>query len=95
MFKHDFKGTGNMTTFCEESNKLFAALNNISFIMPSGYSGVEPTVKVEEGRIVFDFGNALIFTLNNVVWNLTGDATFNSYSADVSNGKLTINVDAD
>ena len=84
-----------MTGFCEESNKLFAALNNITFKMPTGYSGIEPKAWVENGRIVFDFGQALIFTLNNVQWDLTGSATFNSNSAQVVNGQLVISVDAD
>lgn len=95
MFREDYKGTGNMKRFCEESNKLFAALNNVVFLMPSGYAGVEPSVTIEDARIVFDMGNALIFTLNNVQWNLTGSATFNSYSAEVINGQLVISVDAD
>ena len=95
MFRDDFKGTGSMKGFCEESNKLFSALNNVEFQMPPGYSGAEPTVKVYEDRIVFDFGEALIFTINNIEWNLTGTATYNSYSANVFNGKLYINVDAD
>ena len=94
-FRSDYVGTGNMKTFCEESNKLFTALNNIVFIMPQGYNGTEPTASVQEGRVIFDFGSALIFTLNNVAWNLTGSATFNSYSVEVQNGQLVISVDAD
>ena len=84
-----------MRGFCEETNKLFAAMNNVVFIMPTGYAGVEPSIKFEDGQIAFDFGNALIFTLNNVQWDLTGSATFNSYSAEVVNGQLVISVDAD
>ena len=83
-FRTDFKGTGNMTRFCEESNKLFAALNNFVFIMPSGYSGVEPTARVEEGRVVIDMGQALVFTLNNVVFD---NGAGNVY---VSNGQLHV-----
>jgi hypothetical protein len=93
--RSNFIGTGNMEEFCNETNKLFSAINNIQFQMPTGYAGVEPTVQVFDDRIVFDFGNALIFTLNNVVWNLTGSATFNSNTVGVSNGVLVINVDAD
>lgn len=95
MLKDDFKGTGNMKRFCEESNKLFSALNNIQFKMPTGYVGIAPTARVEDARIVLDMGQALIFTLNNVEWDLTGSATFNSYSAQVVNGQLVISVDAD
>ena len=94
-FRTNFEGTGNMEEFCEESNLLFSALNNIEFQMPSGYSGIQPSARVENNRIVFDFGQALIFTLNNVQWNLTGSATFTSYTASVQNGQLVINVDAD
>lgn len=94
-FRTDFQGTGNMEGFCEESNKLFAALNNVVFQMPSGYSGIEPTMRVEAGRIVFDFGECLVFTLNNVSWSLTGSANFISNSVEVVNGQLVISVVAD
>lgn len=86
-FRQDFIGTGNMERFCEESNKLFAALNNIVFLMPSGYEGVEPSIRIEEGRIIFDFGQAQIFTLNNVNWvSGSGDVY-------ISNGQLNIDPD--
>ena len=94
-FKSDFIGTGNMERFCAESNRLFAAISNIQFIMPSGYSGVEPTAQFEDGRIVFDFGEALIFTTNNIVWNFSGSASVTGYNAAVQNGKLHINVNAE
>ena len=94
-YKDDFKGTGNMKKFCDESNKLFSAMNNTDFIMPAGYSGISPSVRFEDNRIVFDFGQALVFTLNNVAWDLIGSATFNSTSATVINGQLVISVDAD
>ena len=93
--KDNFVGKGSMETFCNETNKLFKAVNNPKFIMPSGYSGAEPTLRIEGERLAFDFGEALIFTLNNVQWNLTGSATFNSYSVSVVNGQLVISVDAD
>jgi len=83
-FRVNFKGTGNMEKFCVESNRLFAAINNASFIMPSGYSGIEPSMRVEGGKLVFDFGDALIFTLNNVVWDNGAGAV------SVSNGQLHI-----
>jgi hypothetical protein len=94
MFKSDFIGTGNMAEFCAEANMLFSALNNIRFIMPSSYDGIEPHVEIKKDSIVFDFGQALIFTLNNVEWNFTGDADIGSYSASVVSGKLVINVEA-
>lgn len=94
-FRTDFKGTGNMKKFCEETNDLFAAINNIKFIMPFRYVGIPPSARAEKDRILFDFGEALIFTMNNVIFNLTGSATFNSYSAEVTNGQLVISVDAD
>ena len=84
IFRTDYEGTGNMTEFCKESNRLFAALNNVVFLMPSGYAGIEPSMRVEEGRIVFDFGSALIFTLSNVVWDNGGG------TVGVVNGQLHI-----
>ena len=95
MFKDDFKGTGPMRSFCEEANRLFAAMNNIDIVMPSGYSGPEPTLEFREGRLVFDFGSALIFTTDNVDWNLTGTAYYKSNSVTVTNGQLVIDVEAD
>jgi hypothetical protein len=93
--KDDFVGTGPMINFCKEANALFSAVNNISFTLPSGYEGIEPRVYLEESRLVFDFGDALIFTLNNVVWNLTGSASFSSYTATVISGRLVISVNAE
>jgi len=92
--KDKFVGTGSMKGFVKESNKLFSSLNNIEFILPTGYSGIEPTIRLEEDGLVFDFGDALIFTLNNVGWKLTGDATFVSNKVEVVNGKLVISVKA-
>ena len=92
--KDNFVGSGNMESFCDETNKLFSAVNNPTFIMPTGYSGVEPTLEIKDDSLVFDFGDALIFTLENVSWRLTGSATFTSRSASVSNGKLQISVNA-
>ena len=96
MFKDDFKGTGNMRSFCDEANKLFAAMNNIDIVMPPEYSGPEPTLEFREGRLVFDFGSALIFTTENIDWDLTGDAgiSFDTYTADVVDGQLEITVEA-
>lgn len=93
-----FVGTGSMTEFVDETNKLFSAVNNMSIIVPNGYVGIEPTAYLEDGKIVFDFGDALIFTLNNVVWNFSGtsfvdpDKVTVSYSASVESGKLVISV---
>ncbi len=93
--KDTFNGTGSMKKFADETNKLFSAINNISFIMPSGYGGVEPTVELKDGKLVFDFGNMLIFTLDNVSWKFTGSASINSNKVQVVNGQLVISVDAD
>jgi hypothetical protein len=100
--RDNFEGTGSMVEFVKETNTLFSAVNNIKFIMPSGYLGVEPTVKVEPNSITFDFGQALIFTLNNVVWNFSGtgftepnNVVISSRTATVVNGKLTLSVVVD
>jgi len=95
MFKEDFKGTGSLKDFVDEANKLFSAANNIKVTMPVNYSGAEPTMAYDGTSLVFDMGDALIFTLNNVVWNLTGTADFVSHSVEVVNGQLVINVEAD
>ena len=94
MFKDDFEGTGNLKKFCDETNKLFSAINNIVFTMPSEYAGVEPSVTIEKDRIVFDFGSCLVFTLSNVQWHLKGTADFSSYEVSVTDGKLHIYVTA-
>jgi hypothetical protein len=73
-----------MEGFCVETNKLFAAMNNIQFHMPVGYAGIEPSMRIENGRMIFDFGDALIFTLNNVVWDNGGGSVY------VSGGQLHI-----
>lgn len=93
-----FAGTGSMVGFVEETNKLFSAINNMKIIVPNGYAGIEPTAYLEKGKIVFDFGEALIFTLNNVVWSFSGTSftapakVTVSYSASVESGKLVIRV---
>jgi len=96
MLKDSFKGTGTLKKFVDESNSAFSALNDIKVYMPQGYAGAEPTMQLsgDNKSIVFDMGDALIFTLNNVVWNFTGSADIDTMSAEVLNGKLVINVEA-
>ncbi len=94
-FKDDFVGTGSLKVFCEEADNLFSALNNIYVKVPKGYDGIAPILIVEDVRMVFDFGDALIFTLNNVSWNLTGTAAFTSSNAEVVDGQLLISVNAE
>jgi hypothetical protein len=90
--KSDFIGKGSMKEFVEESNAAFSSLSNVSFTMPDGYSGIEPTVYIKDGRLTFDFGQSLIFTLNNVVWNVSGSADVPTKTADVDDGKLNLTV---
>lgn len=98
MLKDDYEGSGSMEDFVADSNKVFSSINNAEVIVPQGYAGIEPTVSIQgeddDLSLVFDFGDALIFTLNNVVWNLTGTAAFVSNSVSVVNGRLMINVEA-
>jgi hypothetical protein len=93
-FIDTFEGRGTMVPFVDQVNEISRCMNNISVIMPTGYSGEEPTLTFKDGALVFDFGQALVFTLNNVKWVLTGSADFVSYSAQVENGKLVIRVHA-
>ena len=94
--RDDFEGTGSFVRFVQECNKLFASLNNIRVFMPKGYKGVEPTLKLngDDRGLTFDMGEALIFTLNNVEWNFSGDADIDDFSVRVEKGKLVINVEA-
>ena len=97
--KSDFKGTGTMVEFVDESNKMFSALTNARVIVPTGYSGQEPTLRIDEtgaenASLVLDMGEALVFTLNNIEWEFFGDAAITSKGAYVRNGKLHIQVTA-
>lgn len=94
VFKDDFEGTGSMEKFVEASNLMFGALNNITFLMPPGYAGQEPSITFKPGGLEFDMGEMLIFTLNNVEWNLNGTAAFVSNTVEVIGGKLVISVEA-
>ena len=97
-FNTDFIGTGTMKKFVAECVKAFSAMNDIKIIMPPNYSGAEPELKIENDdentKLVFDMAEALVFTLNNVQWNLSGSASFDSYSVEVVGGQLIINVSA-
>jgi hypothetical protein len=93
-FKDDWEGTGSMESFVSASNRLFSAMNNIKILLPPDYGGIEPTFTFKPDALEFDFGDMLIFALNNVEWNLTGDADFVSNTVEVINGKLVISVEA-
>lgn len=92
MFKDDFKGTGSMKRFVDESNSIFRAFNNPTTIMPSGYSGGAPRLYVKAGEgggtsLVLDMSEAAIFNPSDVRWiNGTG-------SISVEAGICTITVD--
>ena len=92
-FKSDFVGKGSMKTFVDELNKLMTAMNNISVTVPNGYQGQPPKLAFQNGSLVFDFGDALIFTEKGVDWSFTGDGTVNNYSATPENGRLKIAFD--
>jgi len=94
--RDNFKGTGTFVQFVNECNKLFAALSNIRVFMPKGYKGIEPTLKLngDNRGLTFDMGEALVFTLNNVEWNFSGDADIDDYSVEVDDGQLIISVEA-
>lgn len=93
-FNERYTGTGSMQKFVGEVVKLFRAMNNITILMPTGYQGNEPTLEFQEGKLIFDMGETLVFTERGIEWNFSGDATINSNEAIVENGKLSLNVDA-
>ena len=79
---------------------LFHALNNAGVEMPSGYSGKTPELSIQEGNLVLDMKDAQVFSPVNVKWSLTDNSSsprsvsFDSFSATVANGTLTIKVAA-
>ena len=93
-FKTDFKGTGSMKEFVSENVLLLEAMNNIKVIMPPYYQGAPPTLSFDGASLVLDFGDALIFSLQNVEWVFPGIAEIVSNEADVAGGKEVITVDA-
>ncbi len=94
-WKEDFKGTGPLKPLVDQVNEVFETFNNIEIKMPKSYSGPAPTLVFDrDGKLVFDFQEALIFTLRNVRWKLTGGVSYNSYSVKVVDGKLVISVSA-
>jgi hypothetical protein len=94
-----FEGTGSFAEFVENVVDFFKAINNASVEVPSGYSGAEPTLRLEDGKsgpqLVLDMAEALVFTLNNVQWELVGSAAFVDWKVSVQNGKLVVYVHAD
>lgn len=95
IFKNNFIGTGSMKPFVDQYNELMTALNNISVVVPAGYAGNPPTLSFSGERFVFDFQDALIFTLNNIDFNLQGNVNYISATANVVAGRLQINVFAE
>lgn len=95
--KDDFEGTGPMEEFAQETNKVFGALNEMIVIMPTGYEGETPTLRLRKGdtQIVLDMKDALVYTIDNVDWNLLGTAFYKSNTIEVIDGRLTITVLAD
>lgn len=93
-FQTSFSGTGSMKDFVFENVRLLEAMNNITVLMPSGYDGAPVTLQFDGSSLVFDFGDALVFTLSNVEWEFPGIAEIVSNEADVVDGKLEITVDA-
>lgn len=89
MFKDNWDGTGSMDEFVREANRLFKMMNNIKVIVPSDYSGTEPTLRFEGGKMIFEMNDALIFNYENLISYRT--AGFEWFSlASVYQGRLTI-----
>ena len=89
-----------MEDFVNECNALFSALNNALVEMPSGYSGNVPVLRIESGALVLDMKDANVFSTSKINWVLEDKSTsprvvnFDTYSASVTNGYLTIRVGA-
>jgi hypothetical protein len=94
-WKENFKGTGPLKPLTDQCNELFEMLNNIEIIMPKSYSGFKPTLTFDkDGKLVFDFQEALIFTLRNVKWVTSGNATVSNKIVSVEDGQLVISFSA-
>ena len=97
-FKTDFNGTGSMKEFVDAMVLLLEAMNNIKVEMPPYYAGAPVTVKFEGSSLVFDFGDALIFSLQNVEWIFpSATAVIVENTAEVIGGQevLTVNAEPD
>ena len=94
VFQTGFSGTGSMKDFVLEVIRLLEAMNNIVVTMPPNYSGNPVTLEFEGTSLVFNFGDALVFTLENIEWEFPGIAEIVSNEAEVVDGKLEITVDA-
>ena len=93
-FKTDFKGTGSMEEFVKEMSLLLESMNNIKVQMPPYYAGAVPTLAFDGASLVFDMGEALIFSLENTEWSFISETTEPvSYEANVEGGKLALTVD--
>jgi len=93
-FKTDFKGTGTMKDFVSENVLLLEAMNNIKVTMPPYYSGAPVALRFDGSSLLLDFGDALVFSLQNVEWEFPGIAEIVSNTAEVTGGKQLITVDA-
>jgi len=94
-WKEDFKGTGPLKPLVDQVNEVFETFNNIEIKMPKSYEGPAPTLTFDrDGKLIFDFQEALIFTLRNVDWSYTGNATVSNFRIYVSDGKLKIRFSA-
>jgi len=91
-WKDDFKGLGSMKKLVDQHNEMMKHLNNIEVLMPPHYSGAVPTLTFENDELIFDFQDALVFTLNNVRWRLSGGPGFVYYNVEVVQGQLVITV---
>lgn len=96
--KTDFKGTGPMAEFVAESTNLFKALQNMRVIMPPGFSGSPPELKLEsnEGGAVLKLimNDAIMFREDHVfIESATiSGGTLQGVDYRVENGKLIITV---
>ncbi len=93
-WRDDFKGTGSMKKLTDEVNSFMNAMNNINVKMPRNYEGQPVSLAFIDNRLVLDFGDALVFSLNNVEWVFSGTANIVDFSAQVFNGRLVISVEA-
>lgn len=97
MLNTEYEGTGSLKDFVATSVELFKSINEARVEVPPGYSGTTPTITITGGddpKLTLDLADALLFTLNNVRWDLSGTATFASNEVAVVNGQLIISVEA-
>jgi len=91
--KSDFVGTGPLARFVSQVNGLLEAINNGTVVMPSGYDGKTPSFGIEGGNLVLDLGNAQVFSLKNVSWDISGGSGVNKKTVGVYGGQLRIAIE--